>query len=105
VQERLDAIERDLAARGPALESAARAWILAKRERERQHATIFMSSDGSVAERNAKADLETAVIGMTDEAEYEAIKAAVRVLETRASIGQSLLRASASYDNVHASVR
>ena len=45
------------------------------------------------AERSAIADRDTATDGKVQEAEFEALKAVVRVLETRASIGQSLLRA------------
>jgi hypothetical protein len=51
-----------------------------------------MKAEGSVAERNAQADVETCRIGMEEEALYEATKAVMRTLETRATIGQSVLR-------------
>jgi hypothetical protein len=45
-----------------------------------------------VEQRKSQAIRATSHIGVTEEAEYEALKAVVRVLETRASIGQSILR-------------
>lgn len=92
VMARLAAIENDLAARENALESAARGWFHAKRDKEHRRAVAFMRASGTVAERNAAADIETAMLGAAEEAEWEALKAVVRVLETRASIGQSILR-------------
>jgi hypothetical protein len=93
IQARLAEIDEDLAARQPVLERAATAWFKAKRNREEQRARAFMTADGTVAERNAHADIVTSLVGVNEEAEWEALKAVVRVLETRASIGQSLLRA------------
>ncbi len=90
---RLDEIERDLAARQNVFESAARSWYRAKRDKEHARAVAFLSAEGTVAERQAHADVQTALHGRNDEAEYEALKAVIRVLETRASIGQSVLRA------------
>ena len=92
VMTRLDAIESDLANRQNALESAARNWFLAKRQKEHDRAVAFLSATGTVAERSAIADRDTALDGSQAEAEWEALKAVVRTLETRASIGQSLLR-------------
>jgi hypothetical protein len=93
VLERLAAIENDLAIRQNVLEQAARAWYIAKRDREKSRAEVFIRTEGTIAERNAQADIATAQHGQNDEAEYEALKAVVRVLETRASIGQSILKA------------
>jgi hypothetical protein len=93
VLERLEAIDQDLAARQNTLEAAARAWFIAKRDKEKARAVAFLSAQGTVAERAAKADELTALDGKHEEAEWEAVKAVVRVLETRASIGQSILRA------------
>jgi hypothetical protein len=92
VQARLCEIENDLAIRQGALEAAARAWFIAKRDREKARAVAFLRAQGTVAERNALADEQTAVDGKHAEAEWEALKAVCRVLETRASIGQSILR-------------
>jgi hypothetical protein len=89
---RLDEIERDLAHRQNALEAAGRSWFVAKRDREKRRAEVFLTSEGTVAERSARADVATALDGKDAEAEWEALRAVVRVLETRASIGQSLLR-------------
>jgi hypothetical protein len=90
---RLEAIEQDLATRQPALEDAARKWFIAKRDKEKARAVAFLSAEGTVAERSAIADLQTALDGKQEEAEYEALRAVVRTLETRATIGQSLLKA------------
>lgn len=93
VLDRLSEIENDLASRQLTFESAALRWYKAKRDREHGRAVAFLKAEGTVAERSAQADLETALNGRSEEAEYEAVKAVVRVLETRASIGQSILRA------------
>jgi hypothetical protein len=92
VQTRLEEIERDLASRENALEAAALAWFRGKREREKSRAEAFLQATGTVAERNAKADEQTALYASECEASFEAQKAVVRVLETRANIGMSLLR-------------
>lgn len=95
VMGRLSDIERDLATRQNLYEQAAHHWYSAQREIKRQHATALLSSDaGSVTEKKAFADLAAiAVDGAEYEAEYEALKAVIRVLETRASVLQSILRA------------
>lgn len=92
VKDRLDEIERDLATRQNEFEAAALAWFLAKRERKKAHAVAFLNTSGSVAERNAVADEETEGIGAEHEAAYEAHKAVVDVLDTRAAIGMALLK-------------
>lgn len=92
VQARLEAIENDLAARQNAIEAAALASFRAKRDREKQWAHAYISADGPAHVRKAEADLAVATVGVLQEAEYESLKAVVRVLETRATIGQSLLR-------------
>lgn len=93
VMERLAEIENDLAERQNGLERAGLAWFKAKRDREKKHAIEFLKAEGTVPQRNAIADKATAEIGADDEASWEAQRAVVRVLETRASIGQSILRA------------
>lgn len=93
VMARLAEIEDDLASRQNALERAGMAWFKAKRDREHARAVAFLQADGTVAERTALAESRTALDGKTEEAEWEALKAVVRVLEARASIGQSLLKA------------
>lgn len=92
IMAKLEGLERDLAVRQNALEDAARKWFVAKREREKALATTFLSATGTVAERNAIADREHATDGAQEEAEYEAIKAVCRVIETRIGVGQSLLK-------------
>jgi hypothetical protein len=93
VLSRLEEIEKDLAARQNDYEQAAMDWYRAKRDREKTRAEKFLAATGTVAERTAHAEKETALIGVDAEANYEAQKAVVRVLDTRATIGQSILKA------------
>lgn len=95
VMERLEDIAVDMAHRQNELEEAAMEWFTAKRDKERRHAELFLAATGTVAERTAKATKETAHLGSFEEATYESLKAVMRALEARASIGQSLLRAQA----------
>lgn len=90
---RLEAIEGDLAVRQNLLEHAAASWFRAKRDREKQYALEYMKAEGTVDARKAQAIEATTLIGVEAEAEYEALKAVVRVLDTRASIGMALLKA------------
>jgi hypothetical protein len=89
---RLAEIENDLAVRQGAYEAAALAWFHAKRDKEHKRAVAFMRATGTVAERSAQADLEASLFGKDEEALYEAIRAVVRVLETRSTIGMALLK-------------
>ncbi len=93
VEERLEAIEKDLAELQNDFEAAAFNWYLAKREREKAEAEAFLTAKGSIAARQAVAKVQTAHDGVEREARYEALKAKVRVLETRANIGMALLKA------------
>ena len=93
VMARLEAIERDFAELQGEFEQAAMEHYIAKREKEKHRAEQFLAAVGTVAERWAVADKATALDGYDAEAKYEAYKAVVRVLESRASIGQSILRA------------
>lgn len=95
VMARLEEIERDLALRQGTLEAAALAWFRVKRDREHQRAVAFIRAEGSVAERNARADIEVADLGRSEEAEWEAVRAVCRVLDTRSTIGMALLKSQA----------
>lgn len=92
VSARLEAIEDDLAKLQNDYEKAAFDWFKAKRDREKTRASAFLTAKGSIAARNAVAEVETSNEAIDAEAKYEALKAKVRVLETRATIGQSILR-------------
>lgn len=94
IEQRLEEIERDLALRGPAYESAAEKWYRVLREREHKHAIEFIAALGNTTERREKAKQETALIGMVEEAEYEGLRAAIKVMETRAMIGMALLKSA-----------
>lgn len=92
---RLETVEQDLAARQNTLENAARRWYAAQREIGRRKAqALLTSSKASVTEKKAEGDLAAyEVEDSAQEAEYEATKAFVRVLEQRSMILMSLLRA------------
>lgn len=95
VMDCLTAIEIDLAVRQNAYERAARGYYTAKRDIEKARATALLSSDEkSITEKKACAELAAYdVEGAAHEAEYEGLKAAIRVLETRTMIATSLLKA------------
>lgn len=95
VMARLEEIERELAERQNAYERAARYWYQAQREIGRVKATALLTADEkSVTEKKARGDLAAyGVEGAECEAEYEALKAAIKVREQRAMICQSLLKA------------
>jgi hypothetical protein len=92
--ERLEAIEQDLGERQLEYEQTAEQWTRDKREQAKAWATAYMESPGAqVTDRKAAAIQASEHIGEDSEARYVALKAAVGVLETRATIGQSLLKA------------
>jgi hypothetical protein len=93
VQSRLEEIEGDLAMRQQEFEQTALEHFRSKRDKEKLRAEEFMKAEGTVAERNAKADIAVAHIGVEHEGAFEGLKGVVRVLDTRAAIGMSLLRA------------
>jgi hypothetical protein len=93
VMVRLAAIENDMALRQNTYESAARNWVIALRDQKRARAIAFLQAEGTVAERTAIADRDTALDGKEAEAEYVALKAVMTTLSERASVGQSILRA------------
>jgi hypothetical protein len=101
VMQRLSEIERDLAERQGAYENAARRWYEAQRQIRHAHAVALLSSTKpSVTEKKAEADVEAALCdGSEFEAEYEASKAVIRVLETRATIGMSILKSQSRVES------
>jgi hypothetical protein len=92
IQAKLEDIEQDLAARQNLLERSAMAWYRKKRDREAAWARAYISADGPAHVRKAEADLSVATVGVQEEAEWEALRAVVRTLETRATIGMALLK-------------
>jgi hypothetical protein len=99
VNQRLVEIENDLAIRQGDYEAAAFAHYRKLREKEKAWAEEFMACafEGdrkrTVSEREAMADRQTALVGVEEEAQWQALRAVMRTLEARATIGQSLLRA------------
>lgn len=95
IEARLEEIERDLGDRQNAYENAAENWFRKLREREYRFAVEFMRASGeTVTERREQARELTALLGLTEEAEYEGLKAAIRVMEQRAIIGMALLKSA-----------
>ncbi len=92
IEGRLEQIDTELAEKQNEWELAALMHFRAKRDREKARASAFLTAKGSVAARNAIAEVETAAMGKEEEAAYESLKAGIRVRETRVSIGQSLLK-------------
>lgn len=96
----LAAIDHDLAQRVNDYETASRKVAQAKRDYERFYALEYVRTQGSVETRKQQA---LAAVWLIDdgvfmqeyqaaEAELDALKAVMRVLEARASINQSCLR-------------
>lgn len=94
IEARLQEIENDLALRQNAYGSAAEKFHRAVREREHKHAVEYMKATGNTTDRREQAREQTALIGMESEAEYEGLRAVVKVLETRAMIGMALLKSA-----------
>lgn len=93
VQIRLEEIDTQLAELQNGYEAAALEFFRKKRDREHRWAHVYVTTDGPAYLRKAAADGATLDEGLEAEAVYEGRKAVVRMLETRASIGQSILRA------------
>ncbi len=92
VHERLEALDNDLAAFQSEVEYAAMNWFRAKREREKAHASAFLTAKGSIAARHAIAEVETATAGMMEEAHWEAKRHLLKVLETRSNVAMAILK-------------
>lgn len=90
---RLEELEQDLASRQNDYESAAGKWHAVAREREYLYAMQFMRAPGStVTERKQHAAEHVGMIGASEEADYEALKAALRVMEIRSMVLMALLK-------------
>ena len=94
VMERLEEIERALADKQNDYEKFAEDWTREKREKALAYARAYMAATGkNVTDRKQAAVLESENIGLEAEAKYTGLKGVVEVLTTRATIGQSLLKA------------
>ena len=91
---RLIEIDDRLALAENALAEAARGWyVTGKPGREAAEAEAYAAATGTVPERKFKADAAGALVGCEEEARWESLVRVVRILECRASIGQSVLKA------------
>lgn len=93
VLKELASLANDLALRQNEYETAASAWFKAKRDKEHDYAVAFMNAVGTDGQRRVIALQETALKGKDEEAAYEAAHRVMKVLETRASVLQSILKA------------
>lgn len=98
VEQRLSSIDADLAANQPNLMGEAKAYFKAKRDFEHDFAVEYLKQTGTIEERRNKTivalwNSEKYKALISAEGKWEGLKAVTRTLETRASIGQSLLRA------------
>ena len=94
VMSTLQAIEHDLAQRQNVFESAARDWFNAQRAVKLAYArALLQSTRASITEKKADADIAAlTTTGVEHEAVYEALKAAIRVLEQRSMICMAVLK-------------
>ena len=92
VESRLESLDIDLAIFQNEIEEAALSWFKAKREREKAHASAFLTAKGSIAARHAIAEVETCTDGMEEEAVWEAKRHKLKVLETRANVAMAILK-------------
>lgn len=95
---RLEAIEKDLASRQNEFELAASKYHYHLRDVELLRASIYPSTSGTVEERKSSTTQQVSKYPeykhlQDAESEYESLKAVMKVLTTRASILQSVLRA------------
>jgi hypothetical protein len=95
VQNRLEQVDAELGLRLNALEKAAFDWYRAKPQRDKLWAQTYIGFNGPAHLRKVAADGRVAEELEWAELEglYEGLRAVVRGLETKASIGQSILRA------------
>lgn len=92
IEVRLAEIENDLAVRQNSWESAARVWFRKLREVEKDRANAYVAADGSPTEKREAGSYAVGEDGGVEQAEYEALRAVVKVLEARAMIGMALLK-------------
>jgi hypothetical protein len=92
VTARLEAIDADLAVLQNEIEAAAWDWFVAKRKQEKNRAEAYLRAEGPVETRKAIALVQTATQAMEAEAAWEGKKAKLKTLETRATVGQSILK-------------
>lgn len=95
VMQRLADIENGMAERQNGYEAIARRWHEAQRDINKAKAWALLTADDkTVTEKKARGEVAAFdVEGAECEAEYEATKAAMRTLESRATILMSVLKA------------
>lgn len=92
VQTRLEEIDVQLALAANGMESSAFAWFRKRADREVAKAEEYAKAEGTATERKIKADAAAAVVGVDEEARWEARKLVSRLLESRANVGMAVLK-------------
>lgn len=92
VQTRLEEIDAQLALAANGMEKAALDWFRLKRDREVAKAEAYAQASGTATERKIRADAEAALVGVDEEARWEARKLVSRLLESRANVGMAVLK-------------
>jgi hypothetical protein len=91
-QSRLEEIENDLAMRQNLYEAAARAWFVKQGKITKDRAVAYRTASGGSTEKKEAANELHGEDGALEQGEYEALRAVIKVLETRATIGMSILK-------------
>ena len=92
VEQRLEAIDQDLAIRQNLYEAAAKAHFLKVAEVTKDKAIAYRKADGNSTDKRESANEQHGEDGSKEQAEYEALKAVIKVLESRATIGMAILK-------------
>lgn len=91
-EQTLAEIENDLAIRQNLYEAAARNWFTKQGKITKDRAIAYRAAQGGSTEKKEAANEQHGEDGAVEQAEYEALRAVVKVLETRSTIGMSLLK-------------
>lgn len=106
IQSRLDQLDSDLADKQDEFERAASSYFGLKRDWELAYARTYAATDKTLSATERKQETVLAINAAGDlherygtaEGRWEGLRAAVRVIETRVSIGQSLLKSMIGVD-------
>lgn len=90
---RLQDIDNDMAELQVDLGKYAEAWTRIQRLKAKAWADTYMSTKGEVTTRKAAATQASEMMGIEEEAKYVGLSKVVGVLQARAMIGESLLKA------------
>ncbi len=92
VIDRLEEIDHELAIRQNLYEEAARAWYTMLGTVTKNKAIEFRKAEGNSTERREAANEIHGEDGSREQAEFEALRAVIKVLEARAMVGMAILK-------------